>query len=176
MLTLDHEHLQKGLSVFVPSILDVLRALETSPWVYEHGGAKLHRALMDRILDKLSNARNYDWRSLFDYRAASPPWPTDDEARFDLEYQAYRRRGVYDEVADCQELADLESMRDSLRDIQKSHRQVFKTVIKKLNVPIERTRKSMDSDSDDDYQPISESKRSTPESMDDVRRLFGSLV
>jgi hypothetical protein len=86
------------------------------------------------------------------------------------------RRGVYDEIAECQELADLESMRDSLRDIQKSHRQVFKTVIKKLNVAIERTRKSMDEDSDDDYQPISESKRSTPENMNDVRRLFGSLV
>lgn len=160
ILTLGYEHLQKGLSFFIPSILDVLRALETSPWVYEHGGAELHRALMDRILDNLSNARNYDWRSLFDYRAASPPWPSDDEARFGLEYQAYRRRGVYDEFADCQELADLESMRDSLRDIQKSHRQVFKTVIKKLNVAIERTRKSMDNDSDDDYQPISESKRS----------------
>jgi hypothetical protein len=176
MLTLGHEHLQKGLSFFIPSILDVLRALETSPWVYEHGGAELHHALMDGILDNLSSARNYDWRSLFDYRATSPPWPADHEARFGLEYQAYRRRGVYDEVAECQELADLESMRDGLRDIQRSHRQVFRTVIKKLNVAIEQTRKSMDDDSDDGYQPISESKRATPENMDDVRRLFGSLV
>lgn len=176
MLTLGYEHLQKGLSFFIPSILDVLRALETSPWVYEHGGAELHHALMDRILDHLSSARNYDWRSLFDYRAASPPWPADHEARFGLEYQAYRRRGVYDEVAECKELDDLESMRDGLRDIQRSHRQVFKTVIKKLNVAIERTRKSMDDDNDDGYQPISESKRATAENMDDVRRLFGSLV
>jgi hypothetical protein len=73
-------------------------------------------------------------------------------------------------------LSLLERMRDRLRDIQKSHRQVFKTAIRKLNVAIEQTRKSMDRDSEGDYQPISENKHPTPENMDDVRRLFGSLV
>lgn len=176
VMTLSYEYLQKELSFFIPGILDVLRTLETSPWVYENGGAQLHRALMDKVLENLWHARTYGWRSLFDYRATSSSWTADDESRFDLEYQTYRRKGVFDELGECQELVDLESMRDSLRDIQKSHRQVFKKVIKKLNVAIEQTRKSMDDDTAGDYQPITKNKRATPENTDDVRRLFGSLV
>jgi len=176
VMVLAYEHLQKALSFFIPGILDVLRTLETSPWVKNNGGTELHRALMDKVLENLHHARTYDWRSLFDYRATSSSWTADDESRFDFEYQTYRRKGVFDELEEYQELADLESMRDSLRDIQKSHRQVFKKVIKKLNVTIEQTRKSMDDDTTDDYQPITQNKRTTPENMDDVRRLFGSLV
>jgi hypothetical protein len=95
-----------------------------------------------------------------------------------LDFQGYRRQGVYDEVEECAELSDLESMRDGLQDIQKSHRQVFKRVIKKIRVAIEERRKDIsdDSDEDDDYQPISKGKTNEPENEDDVRRLFGSLV
>jgi hypothetical protein len=176
VMVLAYERLQKELSFFIPGILDVLRTLETSPWVHKNGGDELHRALLDGVIENLQHARTYDWRSLFDYRATSSSWTADNESRFDLEYQTYRRKGVFDELEECRKLDDLEGMRDSLRDIQKSHRQVFKTVIKKLNVAIEQTRKSMDDDTADDYQPISKSKRASPENMDDVRRLFGSLL
>lgn len=102
----------------------------------------------------------------------------DDETQFMLDFQEYRRRGVYEEVEECAELSDLESMRDGLQDIQKSHRQVFKRVIKKIRVAIEERRKDIsdDSDDDDDYQPVSKGKTIEPENEDDVRRLFGSLV
>ncbi|GLR84039.1 restriction endonuclease [Bradyrhizobium iriomotense] len=174
IMILAYEHLQKTLR-YVPGFLDVLRTIEDCKWVYKNGGDKLHRALMDSVLAQLSNARTYEWQALFNYRANSSPWIAEDEARFVDSYQIYRRKGVYDELESYDELSDLESMRDSLRDIQKSHNQVFKKAIKKLNVSIERTRKSTDDVSEDDYQPIAQSKRATSEDVEEVRRLFGSL-
>jgi hypothetical protein len=176
LISLAYDHLQKSLSIFIPGMLDVLRTLETSTWVYSNGGAELHAVIMNVVLERLDRARTYDWRSVFDYRATSSSWTADSEARFAGEYQDYRRKGVFDEVEDCNELSDLESMRDTLRDIQKSHKQVFKNVIKRLNVAIEKTRKSMDEDVDDDYQPVAQSKQAAPDDMDAVRRLFGSLL
>ena len=90
-------------------------------------------------------------------------------------FQEYRRQGVFTEFEDCQELSDLESMADTLRDIQKSHRQVFKRVIKKIRVAIEARKKEIDYEADD-YEPVAELKKVVVENEDDVRRLFGSLV
>jgi hypothetical protein len=157
-------------------MLEVLRTLETSAWVYANGGAALHAEIMDVVLDMLGQARTYDWRSVFDYRATTSGWTAKSEARFATEYQNYRRKGVFDEVEDCSELSDLESMRDTLRDIQKSHKQVFKNVIKRLNVAIEKTRKSMDEGVDDNYQPVSQSRQAAPDDIDAVHRLFDSLL
>jgi hypothetical protein len=165
----------KELIVFIPGILIVLRALETSPWVYKNGGDALHQTLIATVLENLWRARTYDWRSILDYRATSARWTAENEAEFAPVFQAYRKQGVFDEFEDCNELSDLESMVDSLRDIQKSHRQVFKRVIRKIRVAIEERKKEMEYE-DDDYQPVSETKKAVPENPDDVRRLFGSLT
>jgi hypothetical protein len=53
---------------------------------------------------------------------------------------------------------------------------VFKNVIKRLNVAIEKTRKSMDEGADDDYQPLSQNKQAGPDDIDAIHRLFGSLL
>jgi Restriction endonuclease len=176
LVSLAYDHLQKSFGGFIPGMLEVLRTLETSAWVYTNGGAALHAEIMDAVLEMLGQARTYDWRSVFDYRATASGWTAKSEARFATEYQDYRRKGVFDEVEDCNELSDLETMRDTLRDIQKSHKQVFKNVIKRLNVAIDKTRKSMDEGVDDDYQPVSQSKQAGPDDIDAVHRLFGSLL
>ncbi len=101
----------------------------------------------------------------------------DDESRFASEFEEYRRQGAFDELEGCEELSDLESMREGLRDIQKTHRQVFKRVIKKIRVAIDQRKKDLSYESDeDDYHPVSEGKKVEPENESDVRRLFGSLV
>jgi hypothetical protein len=60
--------------------------------------------------------------------------------------------------------------------MQRAHRVSFKRVIKKLNVEIQKRRKTEPrDDDDDDYQPVQESKHG-PENENEVRRLFGSLT
>ncbi|OIQ73739.1 hypothetical protein GALL_446220 [mine drainage metagenome] len=169
-----HENYWKELTVYIPGILTVLRELETSPWVYENGGSKLHEALITKVLESLAYARTYDWRTVLDYRATSSYWSAAHEAEFSPAFQEYRRQGVFDEFEDCQELSDLESMADGLRDIQKTHKQVFKRIIKRIRVAIDEKKKGLDYESDD-YQPVPEPKKLVPENDEDVRHLFGSL-
>ncbi|MGY3692210.1 hypothetical protein ACVIGA_002290 [Bradyrhizobium sp. USDA 3240] len=181
VVALAYEYAEKywqQLLVFIPGLLNAVKTLEDSPWVRAHGGETLRRKMLDKMFENLPRARAYDWRTVLNYRADSKQWSSDDETQFTLDFQEYRRRGVYAEVEECEELSDLESMRDGLQDIQKSHRQVFKRVIKKIRVAIEELKKDLsdDSDEDDDYQPVSKGKTIEPENEDDVRRLFGSLV
>lgn len=181
VMAVAYEYVQKywtELMVFIPGLLSVVKTLEDSPWVRAHGGEQLRRKMLDKMFEHLPRARASDWRTILNYRAESKHWSGDDEAQFMLDFQEYRRRGVYDEVEECEELSDLEGMRDGLQDIQKSHRHVFKRVIKKIRIAIEERRKDLsdDSDDDDDYQPISKGTTIEPENEDDVRRLFGSLV
>ena len=45
------ERYWKELIVFIPGVLSVLRAIETSSWVYANGGDKLHEALLSVVLE-----------------------------------------------------------------------------------------------------------------------------
>jgi hypothetical protein len=58
LVSVAYNHLQKSFSVFIPGMLEVLRTLETSAWVYTNGGAALHAEIMDVVLGMLGPGSN----------------------------------------------------------------------------------------------------------------------
>jgi hypothetical protein len=174
---LNLENYWKQLVPNVAPVIGILEELEKSPWVYANGGAALHRLLLDKIFGHLDRAVNYEWNAMLTYRGKTKHWTDQDHVSVKEALREYRLRGVMTEFEECEDVDQLEGLKDSLRDMQRRHRVSFRSILKKLDEDIKRRRRTEDAEEDDDFQPVTSAvKKHEPDNEAEVRRLFGSLI
>jgi Restriction endonuclease len=170
----DLEQGWKGQIVSFVPVIGILRAIEKADWVMQHSGAAIRRRILDAMLADLHFANYYAWKAVLEYRRTSSMLSSDDMRSFSEALTEYRRRGVVEELAECESSTELQGLREGLVELQKENRISFKQTIKRIDREI--AKRDEPQEDEDPYQSPKPSLRRDPPNEDEVRRLFSTLL
>jgi len=156
-------------------VVQTIRTLDESQWVFMHGGAAIRQRMLDGLIRDLNFANYYTWGSVLDYRRTSANLSKSELDEIDEALEEYRRRGVDQDIEDCESSSDLEYLRTRLVELQKENSISFKRSIKRIATAI-AARAEPDDEEDDTPSMIKSASHHAPPNEKEIRRLFSSLL
>jgi len=157
--------------------VDALFAMKQNVWFWVQGGRSIYRVVIEGLLEHINSAGAQDWAKLLDLPIKAPEWSEVDEERLDAGFEYFLRDGVNDERDMCDDVSDLESLIDALKELNErfgvDFGQVIESIESKIAFHEERTR--YDDSGGGGFSGAPDPKVDNSVTEDDVREMFRTL-
>ena len=115
----------------------VLKTMKKSRWFMKNGGEAISRSILSGLLAHVSEARANDWGFLLELPELAVDWTQADEDLLSVGLDDYRRTGIDDERDNCNDVSDLNNLKDSLKKLEDKYSLGFARAIAAIDRQIE---------------------------------------